>query len=104
MKTKMQKLKIKLAEVKKEIRALRKQYNKCDINKKEIYAFIKSQKNIFPISSLFATFTIASSTYYDYFNRPESMRAKEEKVILAVIKKLHRKHPHYGSHEFIKNY
>ncbi len=97
MKIKTKKLKAKLAEVKKEVKILRKQYNKCDANKKELYAFIKSQEKIFPISNLFEAFTIAPSTYYDYCKRPESKRAKEEKIILAMIKKLHKRYPHYGS-------
>jgi len=68
------------------------------------YAFIQSQANAFRICRLCAAMEVSSSGYYDWLNRPESHRSKQNKQLQTKIRLFHKVSRHtYGSPRIYKD-
>ena len=62
------------------------------------YAFIRDHDEAHKITRLIDLLDVSSSGYYDWLNRPESIRSRENRVLTTKIKQYHRQSREiYGS-------
>lgn len=54
------------------------------------YAFIRQQADHYPVSRLCQALEVSASGYYDWRDRPESERAKQNRALLSKITVFHR--------------
>ena len=55
------------------------------------YAFIKSHRATFSVSLMCKVMEVTRSAFYDWLNRPESARSREDRQLSEKVKKIHEK-------------
>lgn len=55
------------------------------------YAFIKSHRTTFSVSLMCKVMEVTRSAFYDWLNRPESARNREDRQLSEKVKKIHEK-------------
>jgi len=55
------------------------------------YAFIKSHRTTFSVSLMCKVMEVTRSAFYDWLNRPESARSREDRQLGKKVKKIHEK-------------
>ena len=55
------------------------------------YEFIRTHRFAFAVKKMCQVLRVSRSGYYDWFDRPESQRCKENKVLVKEIKEIHEK-------------
>jgi transposase InsO family protein len=53
------------------------------------YAFIREHENEFKVARMCAVLHVSRSGYYDWIDRPESRRAREDRELLVEIRRVH---------------
>lgn len=53
------------------------------------YAFIREHENEFRVARMCAVLHVSRSGYYDWIDRPESRRAREDRELLVEIRRVH---------------
>ena len=62
------------------------------------YAFIREHKQIYKLTRLCELLDVSSSGYYDWLDRPESNRSRENKLLTVKIRRSHQQsNKIYGS-------
>ena len=62
------------------------------------YVFVRNHRGAFPVDLMCRTLEVGSSGFYDWLNRPESPRNRENQQLLMEIKAVHkRSRTTYGS-------
>ena len=55
------------------------------------YAFIKSHRTTFSVNLMCNVMEVTRSAFYDWLNRPESVRSREDRQLGEKVKKIHEK-------------
>ncbi len=62
------------------------------------YKFIDKYRDQYPVSTMCAVLQVGRSSYYAWKRRPETQRAREDRVLLVHIRAVHKQSKHrYGS-------
>lgn len=61
------------------------------------YALISQQRNHFPVAALCKALKVSRSGFYDWFNRGDSQRAINDRILLGQLRRVHNQsRQHYG--------
>ncbi len=62
------------------------------------YEFIQAHRSVFAVKKMCQVLKVSRSGYYDWYDRPESQRSKENKALVKEIRDIHKNsHQTYGS-------